>query len=95
MVDSRLSISPFCNKVLNVIKAKYDLPDKSAALNKFAEIYGRLEVEKNPDDELWRALSKLKSPKNELSAKEKKKVAKALEGKEASYIFGRLGLKYP
>lgn len=95
MTDARVSLVPYSNKVLNVVKAKYDLPDKSAALNKFIEIYGRMEVEKEPDDELWRALTKLKSPKNELSAAQKKKVAKELEGKDASYIFGRLGLDYP
>jgi|GEM_PF-1851919 len=95
MTDARVSLSDYSNKVINVIKAKYSLADKSAALNKFFEIYGRLEVEKEPSDELWRALSKLKSPKNELSPAQKKKVAKELEGKDASYIFGRFGLKYP
>ena len=46
--DARVILQPYSNKVLNVIKAKYSLPDKSAALNKFIEIYGRQEVEKEP-----------------------------------------------
>jgi hypothetical protein len=95
MTAARVDLSDYANKVANVIKAKYDLPNKSTAINRFFEIYGRLEVEKDPDDELWKALTKLTSPKNELSAKEKKKVAKELEGKDASYIFGKFGIKYP
>ena len=92
MIDARVNLAPYSNKVLNVVKAKYDLADKSAALNKFIEIYGRMEVEKEPDDELWKALSKLKSPKNALSKKERRKVEKELEGKDASYVFRRLDL---
>lgn len=95
MVDARVSLAPYSNKVINVVKAKYDLPDKSAAINKFIEIYGRMEVEKEPNDELWKALTKLKSPKNELTPNQKKKVAKELEGKDASYIFRCSGLDYP
>lgn len=91
-IDARVSLAPYSNKVLNVIKAKYDLPDKSSAINKFIEIYGRLEVEKEPTDELWKALSKIPNPKNELSPAQKKKVAKELEGKDESYVFRRLGL---
>ncbi|MCX6803802.1 MAG: DUF2683 family protein [Candidatus Diapherotrites archaeon] len=92
MVDARVILAPYSNKVINVVKAKYDLPDKSAAINKFIEIYGRMEVEKEPKDELWKALAKLKSPKNALSKSQRKKVEKELEGKDASYVFRRLGL---
>lgn len=95
MVDARVSLLPYSNKVINVVKAKYDLPDKSAAINKFIEIYGRMEVEKEPNDELWKALTKLKSPKNELTPAQKKKVAKELEGKDVSYIFRKFGIDYP
>ena len=40
MVFARLSLNEYSNKVLNVIKAKFNLKDKSDALNKFAEMYG-------------------------------------------------------
>ncbi len=45
MVQARVSIDNYTNKVLAVVKAKYELKDKSEALNKFVEIYGCEEVE--------------------------------------------------
>ena len=51
MVFARLNMSEYSNKVLNVIKAKFNLKDKSEALNKFAELYGDEVVEKEANDE--------------------------------------------
>ena len=51
MVFARLDIEEYTNKVLNVIKAKFNLKDKSEALNKFAEIYGDEIVEKEAKSE--------------------------------------------
>ena len=51
MVDARVSMTEYTNKVLNVVKAKYDLKDKSEALNKFIEIYGVEEVEPEVKEE--------------------------------------------
>ena len=51
MVLARLSMDEYTNKVLNVIKAKFDLRDKSEALNRFAEMYGDDVVEKEANDE--------------------------------------------
>lgn len=45
MVDARVSLSKYSNRVLAVVKAKYDLNDKSHALNKFIEDYGPNELE--------------------------------------------------
>jgi len=45
MVDARVALTDYSNRVLNVVKAKYDLNDKSEALNKFIEDYGSEEVE--------------------------------------------------
>ena len=45
MVDARVSLSNYANRVLAVVKAKYDLRDKSQALNKFIETYGENEIE--------------------------------------------------
>lgn len=50
MVFARLNLNEYANKVLNVIKAKFDLKDKSEALNKFAEMYGEEIVEKEAND---------------------------------------------
>ncbi|MDO8627559.1 MAG: DUF2683 family protein [Candidatus Diapherotrites archaeon] len=45
MVVARVSLNDYANKVLNLIKVKYDLNDKSQALNKFVEMYGENELE--------------------------------------------------
>lgn len=45
MVLARVSISNYANRVLAVVKAKYDLKDKSQALNKFIEMHGDEELE--------------------------------------------------
>jgi hypothetical protein len=50
VVDARVSLNPYANRVLAVVKAKYDLQDKSEALNKFVEMYGPNEVEPEVKD---------------------------------------------
>ncbi len=45
MVDARVSLTKHTNRVLTFVKAKYDLKDKSQALNKFVEMYGDNELE--------------------------------------------------
>ncbi len=50
MVYARISLNEYANKVLNVIKAKFDLRDKSEAINKFIEIFGDEIVEKEATD---------------------------------------------
>ena len=51
MVYARVSLVDYANKVLNVIKAKFDLQDKSEAINKFVEMYGDEFVEKEANDQ--------------------------------------------
>ena len=51
MVYARITLNDYANKVLNVIKAKFDLNDKSEAINKFIEMYGDEVVEKDVNDE--------------------------------------------
>jgi hypothetical protein len=51
MIDARVSLNEYTNKVLAVVKAKYDLKDKSEALNKFVEMYGSEEVEPEVKEE--------------------------------------------
>jgi len=51
MVFARININDYANKVLNVVKAKFGLKDKSEAINKFLEMYGDEVVEKEASDE--------------------------------------------
>jgi hypothetical protein len=39
MVQALVNVSEKANRVLNVLKAKYGLKDKSEAINKMAELY--------------------------------------------------------
>lgn len=51
MISARLTLNEYTNKVLNVIKAKFGLKDKSEALNKFVRLYGDEEVEMEAKDD--------------------------------------------
>lgn len=51
MVLARMQLNEYTNKVLNVVKAKLGLNDKSEALNKFAEMFGNEFVEKEASDD--------------------------------------------
>lgn len=50
MIDARVKLKPYTNRVLSVVKAKYELKDKSDALNRFVELYGPEEVEPEVKD---------------------------------------------
>ena len=49
--SARVELGEYTNKVLAVIKAKYGLKDKSEAINKFTELYGKEVVEKDAKEE--------------------------------------------
>jgi hypothetical protein len=51
MVYARVFLNDYANKVLNVVKAKFDLKDKSEAINRFMEMYGEEIVEKEASEE--------------------------------------------
>lgn len=51
MVFARVDLDDYTNKVLNTIKIKFDLKDKSEAINKFAELCGDEIVEKEAKDQ--------------------------------------------
>ncbi len=51
MVYARITLNDYANKVLNVIKAKFDLNDKSEAINKFMDLFGDEIVEKEAKDQ--------------------------------------------
>ena len=51
MVQAIININEYANRVLNILKAKFDLRDKSEAINLMAEQYGEeiLEPELKPE----------------------------------------------
>jgi len=59
MVDARVSLSEYTNRVLGVVKAKYGLRDKSEALNRFVEEYGAEEFEPQVKDSYIKKLQKI------------------------------------
>ena len=59
MVFARVDINEYANKVLNVVKAKFGMKDKSEALNKFVEMYGEEIVEKEANDAYIKKILKI------------------------------------
>jgi len=51
-VTMNLKVKEYTSRVLGVVKEKYGLKDKAAALDKFAEIYGEEFVEPEVKDEV-------------------------------------------
>ena len=51
MISARVELDNYSNKVLNIIKIKFGLKDKSEALNKFIELYGEEIMEKEANEE--------------------------------------------
>ena len=50
-IQFRAEIDDYTNRVLGVVKEKFGLKDKSAALNKFAEMHGEDFVDREVRDE--------------------------------------------
>ena len=59
MVQAIINISERANRVINIVKAKYGLKDKSEALNKFIELYGDEVIEKEATEEYVKKLVEL------------------------------------
>ena len=59
MVDARVRLNSYSNKVLTVVKAKYELKDKSEAINRFIETYGENEVEREVKDSYVKKLLRI------------------------------------
>ena len=51
MVNAMINISKKANQILNIVKAKYDLKDKSAAIEKVVFEYGEdlMDIELRPE----------------------------------------------
>ncbi len=58
-VTARVELDRYTNKVLGIIKIKFDLKDKSEALNKFIEMYGDEVVEKDASEEYVKNIIRL------------------------------------
>lgn len=50
-ISARLELGDYANRVLGIIKIKYELKDKSEALNKFIELYGSEILENEVSEE--------------------------------------------
>ncbi len=83
MVDARVSLTKYSNHVLNVVKAKYDLKDKSAALNKFIEDYAGEEVEREVKDSYIKKILKIEEDHF------KKYGYRKMSDKEFDKLFGK------
>ena len=63
MVQYIINISKEANKILNLIKAIYDLPNKSKAIEKLTEIFEKEILEKELKPEFIRRMKKIKKEK--------------------------------
>lgn len=59
MPKAMVQISEKANRVLNILKAKYDLKDKSQAINKMAEEFGEVLLEPQLRPEYVKKLKKI------------------------------------
>ena len=83
MVDARVELSKYSNKVLTVVKAKYDLKDKSQAINKFIETYGDNEVEHEVKDSYVKKLLEIEEKHF------KKQGFRKMSDKKLDRLFGK------
>ncbi len=51
LISARVELDDYANRVLNIIKIKFGLKDKSEALNKFIEMYGDDVMEREATEE--------------------------------------------
>ncbi|HOZ35795.1 MAG TPA: DUF2683 family protein [archaeon] len=43
MINARIQLDPEANRILNMFKSKYDLKDKSEAINKFVLVHSKVD----------------------------------------------------
>lgn len=60
LIDARVKLNSYSNRIFSVVKSKYDLKDKSEAINKFVEIYGPFEMDLEVKDEYINKLKDIK-----------------------------------
>lgn len=59
MISARVTLNPYTNKVLGILKLQHDLRDKSEALNKFIDMYGDDIVQQEASDEYTKKMMEL------------------------------------
>jgi hypothetical protein len=59
-INARIKLNNYSNRIFSVVKSKYDLKDKSEAINKFAEIYGPFEMDLEVKEEYINKLKDIK-----------------------------------
>lgn len=59
LISARVNLTPYSNKVLGIIKLKFDLNDKSQAINKFIDIFGEDIIEKDATYEYSKKVMKI------------------------------------
>jgi len=64
MVQAIVSISKKANHILNIVKAKYELKDKSSAIEKMAEEYEKLLLEPQLRPEYIEKLKRIEREKS-------------------------------
>jgi len=80
MISARVVLNEYANSGLNVVKSKFNLRDKSEALNKFIEMFGDKFVEREAKDAYIKKLLDIeekhfkKYGKHKLSLKELDKI---------------------
>ena len=88
-VSARVELKPYSNRGISVVKAKYDLKDKSEALNKFIELYGKEEVEPEVKESYVKKILTLeknyfKKNKGSFARSSVEKLRKEIEGMKPS-----------
>ena len=84
MVDARVELKQYSNRVIAVVKAKYGLRDKSEALNKFIETYGPEELEPEVKDSYVKKILRIEKAhylKHGLRSTTVAELRKEIEGK--------------
>ncbi len=56
MVYARIFLDEYANRVINIIKARFGLKDKSEAINKFVELHGEEVLGKDASEEYIKKL---------------------------------------
>lgn len=59
MISARVELDEYTNKVLNMVKVKFDLHDKSDAINRFVHMFGEEIVEREVSDEYVKKIIKI------------------------------------
>jgi|GEM_PF-985996 len=85
-VTMNLKVNEYTSRVLGVIKEKYGLKDKAAALDKFAKMCGQKYVsEEDMSEAKKRAVNEIKNEKDPLKLYSYKRILEA--GEDADKLF--------